>query len=96
MTMNKYVVNIDSGEPYDIYIGRGSRWGNPYSHLPNSAAPYPVDTREDAIRAYEYDLLINSDMIAEVKRELKSKRLGCHCNPLPCHGDVLARIANED
>lgn len=21
-------------EPYDVYIGRGSKWGNPFSHNP--------------------------------------------------------------
>jgi len=96
--MTKWVINIDSGEPYDIYIGRSSqKWGNPYSHLPNSAAPYPVETREDAIRAFEYDLRNNPDMIAEVKKELKGKILACHCRPaLSCHGDILARIANEE
>lgn len=27
--------------------------------------------------------------------ELADKRLGCHCAPDECHGDVLAEIANE-
>jgi len=34
-------------------------------------------------------------MIERVKRELKGKVLGCWCHPKECHGDVLARIANE-
>jgi hypothetical protein len=25
--------------------------------------------------------------------ELKGKRLGCFCHPQPCHGDVLAELA---
>lgn len=89
------VVNINY-EPYDIYIGRGSIWGNPYSHIPNSAAPYPVDSREDAIRAYEYHILSNPEMVERVKKELKGKVLGCHCKPLDCHGDVLVKIADSD
>ena len=32
----------------------------------------------------------------KVKRELRSKVLGCWCKPGPCHGDILARIANEE
>lgn len=89
------VVNINT-EPYDVYIGRGSIWGNPYSHIPNSAAPYPVDSREDAIKAYEYDIISNPEMMVKIKKELKNKILGCHCAPLPCHGDVLVKIADSD
>lgn len=91
------VVNIKSGEPYDVYVGRGSKWGNPFSHLPNTSAPWPVETREDAIRAYE-DYLINkrTDLVAAAKTELKGKILGCYCKPLDCHGDILLKIANEE
>jgi hypothetical protein len=90
------VVSIHSGEHYDVYIGRGSKWGNPFSHLPNTSAPWPVESREDAIRAYE-DYLLNKrpDLVAAAKIELRGKDLGCHCKPLDCHGDVLLRIANE-
>lgn len=94
--MTAKVVNIHSGEKYDIYIGRGSKWGNPFSHLKNSSAPYPVDTREDAIRAYENWLLEQPELVAAAKKELKGKVLGCWCKPLDCHGDILLRIANEE
>lgn len=81
---------------YDVYIGRGSKWGNPYSHLPNSAAPYPVETREDAIRLYEEWIRAQPELMAAAKIELKGKVLGCFCAPLSCHGDVLLKIANEE
>lgn len=83
-------------EPYDVYIGRGSKFGNPYSHLPNSAAPFPVETREDAIRLYEEWIRSQPELMEAVKKELRGKILGCWCAPLACHGDVLIRIANED
>jgi hypothetical protein len=35
--------------PYDIYIGRPSKWGNPYSHLSGTLAEYKVSSREEAI-----------------------------------------------
>lgn len=89
------VVNINF-EPCDVYIGRGSPYGNPFSHIPNSAAPYPVDTREDAIRAYEDWVLNQPELVLKIKKELKGKILGCHCKPLDCHGDVLLKIANSD
>jgi len=31
-----------------------------------------------------------------VKANLRGKILGCYCAPLACHGDILARIANEE
>lgn len=27
--------------------------------------------------------------------ELKDKRLGCFCKPLPCHGDIIAEYLNN-
>jgi len=94
--MTAKVINIRSGEKYDIYIGRGSKYGNPYSHLRNTTAPYPVDSREDAIRAYEAWLLDQPELVAAAKKELKDKVLGCWCKPMDCHGDILLRIANEE
>lgn len=89
------VVHCDK-EAYDVYIGRGSKFGNPFTHLKNTSAPYPVDSREDAIRAYEYWIQEQPELLAVVKKELKGKILGCWCKPLDCHGDILLRIANEE
>jgi Domain of unknown function (DUF4326) len=80
---------------FDVYIGRPSLWGNPFSHLPRSAAEILVPTREEAIRRYEGWILGQPDLVLRAKRELRGKVLGCWCAPMPCHGDVLARIANE-
>ncbi len=83
-------------EPYDVYIGRGSKWGNPYTHLPNTSAPWQVDSREDAIRLYEEWIRSQPELMGAIKKELKDKVLGCYCAPLACHGDVLIKIANEE
>lgn len=82
-------------EPYDVYIGRPSPWGNPFSHQPNTKAEVKTETREEAIACYEEWLRQNPEMIEKAKRELKGKVLGCWCSPKACHGDVLAKIANE-
>jgi hypothetical protein len=81
--------------PYDVYIGRGSKWGNPWTHLPlaGTLAEYQVATREDAIDAFERYLL-DSELIHDL-RELQGQILGCYCKPKSCHGDVLARLANQ-
>lgn len=90
------VVHCKSGEPYQVYIGRGSKWGNPYTHKMGTSAPWIVDDRETAIRLYEEWLRSQPELMAAAKKELKGKTLGCWCKPLDCHGDVLLRIANEE
>lgn len=82
-------------EPYDVYIGRPGPWGNPFSENPRSVAEVKVDSREEAIACFEEWLRQDPVMIERVKTELKGKVLGCWCAPRNCHGDVLARIANE-
>ena len=56
-----------------------------------------VETREEAIIKFESWLLSQPELVKKVKSELKGKVLGCWCRPWhACHGDVLARIANEE
>jgi hypothetical protein len=90
----KFVVHCKK-EPFDVYVGRPSEWGNPFSDSPKSIAEVKVDSREEAIACYEEWLRQNPEMVERAKRELKGKVLGCWCAPKACHGDVLARIANE-
>ena len=79
---------------YDIYIGRPSKWGNPFSHRQGTQAKFVVATIEEAIQRYEEWLLQQPQLMADIK-ELKGKVLGCWCKPGLCHGDVLARLADK-
>ena len=81
-------------EAHDVYIGRPSKWGNPFSHMPGTKAMYQVSTREEAIQRYEEWLRTQPELMAALS-ELKGKVLGCWCKPKACHGDVLLRLANE-
>jgi DNA topoisomerase-1 len=90
------VINIKTNEPYDVYVGRGSKFGNPYSHIEGTSAKWVVETREEAIRLYEEWLYTHPELVAAAKRELKNKTLACYCYPLACHADVLLKIANEE
>ena len=81
-------------EEFDVYIGRGSRWGNPYSHKVGTLAEHVVGSRAEAIQKFEEYLLSNELLMASLP-ELKGKILGCFCKPLSCHGDILIRYANE-
>lgn len=83
-------------EPYDVYVGRPSVWGNPFSHEDGTLAQHEVATREQAVQEFEAWLLGQPDLVLRVKAELRGKVLGCWCYPRSCHGDVLARIANEE
>ena len=75
----------------NVYIGRGSPFGNPFSHLEQSAAEWKVATREEAIEKYRTYILSRPDLLEQLKG-LKGKRLGCWCKPQSCHGEVLLEL----
>jgi len=77
-----------------VYIGRPSPWGNPYSHLPSMLARFRASSRSDAIMKYEAWIREQPGLLNRLP-ELVGKRLGCHCKPLACHGDVLIRLIYE-
>jgi len=83
---------------YDEYVGRPSKWGNKYSHLPsNVPGVIRAATREEAVRRHEEDVRSDPELMKAIKRELRGKVLGCWCDdPLPCHARTLARIADEE
>lgn len=81
---------------YDVYIGRPSIWGNPFTHIVDrqTKAEFIVATREEAISRYR-DYIEKSPQLLLRLIELKGKVLGCWCSPLPCHGDVLLELINK-
>ena len=80
------VVNIKK-EPYQYYIGRGSKYGNPFKIDENN-------TREDVIVKYEHYIRNNEQLMNDIQ-ELNGLVLGCYCKPLSCHGDVIIKIIGE-
>lgn len=79
---------------FDVYIGRPSKWGNPFTHKPGTLAKFKVATRQEAIEKYEAWLHEQPHLMAALG-ELKGRVLGCWCRPDGCHGDVLVRLAEE-
>lgn len=81
---NKKHYNV---KPSDIYIGRGSKYGNPYR--------IGIDgNRDDVIRKYEDHLnqmLDDGTITVEELSDMYGFNLVCFCKPLPCHGDILIR-----
>lgn len=87
------VVHIKK-ESYDVYIGRPSKWGNPYSHKEGTLAEFKVASRKEAIDKYEEYLLQNNELMDSL-HEIKGKTLGCWCKPKRCHGEILVKYANK-
>lgn len=93
----KQVVNKRHfGAVYDVYIGRGSKWGNPFSHTSGTLALYRVKTRAESIQRYREWILTQIPLLeALLAGELDGKVLGCFCKPEACHGDVLVELRNN-
>lgn len=80
------VVNINEND-YDVFIGRPSKWGNPFK----------INTdgdRLEVIRKYEKYIRNNKKLLEDLQ-ELEGKILGCYCKPRKCHGDVLVKLIQE-
>lgn len=76
-------------EPFDVYIGRPSKWGNPFVIGKDGG-------REEVLSKYRSYMKGSLGLCQQAREELRGKVLGCWCAPQPCHGDVLAEIANEE
>ena len=83
-------------ENYDVYIGRPSVWGNPYTHIKDrdTRAEFLVRNREEAVNKYR-EWIKNQPHLLEKLETLKGKVLGCWCKPKACHGDVLVELLRE-
>jgi hypothetical protein len=69
-----------------VYIGRPSKWGNPFVIGRDG-------TRAEVVAKYRAYLLGNPGLMAALP-EIAGKDLVCWCAPQACHGDVLLELAN--
>lgn len=74
-------------EHYDVYIGRPSKWGNPFVIGKDG-------NRQEVIKKYK-QYVLNSPELMKSLPELKDKVLGCWCKPQACHGDVLIKLLEK-
>jgi hypothetical protein len=94
-----YWYNQPSDSQY-VYIGRfmpnqipiNSKWRNPFP-INKKTPDQEKERRRVLIEFKEY--LTDQPMLLKQIPELKDKVLGCWCKPLPCHGDVLAELADK-
>jgi len=83
-------------DPHDVYIGRPSKWGNPFIIGVHGTRKEVCGLYRDWIYgrvSAPYNQKPPS--IKEIQLELRGKILGCHCHPKLCHGLFLAHIANK-
>jgi len=82
--LNKHSADSHAGA---VYIGRGSKWGNPFR--------IGIDgNRAAVIEKYER-WLRSQHNLPRALDELRGRDLLCFCAPKPCHGDLLLlRLAN--
>jgi hypothetical protein len=82
-----YVVNIQNTR-CEIYIGRGSPFGNPY--VIGKHGDRTEVLRK--FRIYFNDRLIKDPVWKAKVEKLKGRVMGCFCAPLPCHGHIIAEF----
>ena len=80
---------IDRPRPHQVYIGRPSKWGNPFRLTPGG-------NRIRVIALYRTDLVdrLRTGRVTRAElAELHGRPLVCWCAPLACHGHVLLAAA---
>ena len=77
-------------DKYDVYIGRPSKWGNPFKVGVHG-------TQEECVNLFKKWIHMpqQKHLRIDAKNELKEKILGCWCYPKKCHGEVLIDMANK-
>lgn len=84
------VVNVRR-DPYDVYIGRPSKWGNPFKIGKDGGRQLVISK----YRAWILHKFPDPTELGLALLELEGKRLGCYCKPAACHGDVLVALFKE-
>ena len=85
------VVNIKKTKNYNVYIGRGGPYGNPFEIGKDG-------TRDEVVDKYKEWFYAKIEKDANFKERIHSlqgKVLGCFCYPLRCHGDVIIEYLNS-
>jgi hypothetical protein len=73
--------------PNTVYVGRGTRYGNPYTVKEHG--------RKLALDYYERWLMFQVVLHQGFLEPLRGKDLACWCKPdESCHADILLRLAN--
>ena len=88
--------------PNTVYVGRPTRWGNPFPLTPAAERSHAkgeefyyrlsVEAFSSWIEGEE-----QAGFRSDIRLKLKGKDLACWCKEgMPCHADVLLQISNEE
>lgn len=73
-----------------VYVGRGSKWGNPFVVGEHGTA-------EECVKKFAMYIGWHNSRLGFDLKELRGKNLACWCKEGdPCHADVLLEIANAE
>lgn len=82
------IYKIGSNPPEAIYIGRPSKWKNPYKIGKDGS-------RDEVIEKFRNYASLRLQKEPNWLLPLKGKDLYCYCAPLACHGDVIKEMLGE-
>lgn len=88
------VLNKDSGNEFDVYIGRGTPWGNPFP-VGKLEGQHERAESINLYRSHFEKYILGEPSMRKGLLSLRGLRLACHCKPLACHGDVIAGYLNS-
>lgn len=92
--------------PWEVYVGRPSPLGNPFSHIKTTVPTFRVLTREEAIINYrewlaervakgDFKVMQALSELVLVHAKYRQLDLVCWCHPRPCHANVIAKYLSE-
>lgn len=87
------VVNKQTTDEFDVYIGRGTPWGNPFA-IAHGEGPDRFEVIEK-YREYFYKKINEDSSFHKGILSMKGLRLACFCKPAACHGDVIAEYLDN-
>ena len=85
------IVNKKNRCRYDVYIGRGSPFGNPFRIGKDG-------TRDEVIKKYRewFYKRLTDPWFSDKVHSLKGKVLACWCKPDVCHGDIIVEYLENE
>lgn len=85
-----------------VYVGRPTKWGNPWQVGPAMSPAGAVWRYNDAAHGRLGRFTYGVPDVATIRAELAGHDLACWCpledehgNRVPCHADVLLELANQ-
>jgi len=88
-TLDTHLIQWAKMNGLHVYIGRGSKWGNPFEIGKDGDREYVIDS-------YCFHYLPRKQSLIDALPELDGKVLECYCVPERCHGEVLIETLRRE